>query len=110
MGVVFLFAKIAKRLQFGIEEIRAAYPDCIAYFAVATRGRVSAFCADHSERSLNFFEIGFSDSLGIFRPWHGTVLAIPTSRLGNRRLSGNGFSRRLTMARGKREWPMKSCP
>ena len=31
MGVVFLFAKIAKKLHFRIEEIRAAYPDCIAY-------------------------------------------------------------------------------
>lgn len=31
LGVVFLFAKIAKRLQFRIEQIRAAYPDCIAY-------------------------------------------------------------------------------
>jgi hypothetical protein len=31
MGVVYLFANIAKKLQFRIEEIRAAYPDCIAY-------------------------------------------------------------------------------
>jgi len=31
MGVVFLFAAIAKKLQFRIEKIRAAYPDCIAY-------------------------------------------------------------------------------
>lgn len=31
LGVVFLFAHVAKRLQFRIEEIRAAYPDCIAY-------------------------------------------------------------------------------
>jgi hypothetical protein len=31
LGVVFLFSKIAKRLQFRIEEIRAAFPDCIAY-------------------------------------------------------------------------------
>jgi hypothetical protein len=31
MGVVFLFAKIAKQLQFRVEEIRAAFPDCIAY-------------------------------------------------------------------------------
>lgn len=27
MGVVYLFANIAKKLQFRIEEIRAAYPD-----------------------------------------------------------------------------------
>jgi len=31
LGVVFLFSQIARRLQFRIEEIRAAYPDCIAY-------------------------------------------------------------------------------
>src|SRR5260370_20079988 len=31
LGVVFLFSRIAKRLQFRIEKIRAAYPDCIAY-------------------------------------------------------------------------------
>jgi hypothetical protein len=31
LGVVFLFSKYAKRLQFRIEQIRAAYPDCIAY-------------------------------------------------------------------------------
>ncbi|HEY7336290.1 MAG TPA: hypothetical protein VH639_15475 [Bryobacteraceae bacterium] len=31
LGVVFLFSRIARRLQFRIEEIRSAYPDCIAY-------------------------------------------------------------------------------
>ena len=31
MGVVFLFATVAKKLQYRIEKIRAAYPDCIAY-------------------------------------------------------------------------------
>ena len=31
LGVVFLFAHIAKRLQLRIEEIRPAFPDCIAY-------------------------------------------------------------------------------
>jgi hypothetical protein len=31
LGVVFLFSRIAKQLQFRIEKIRAAYPDCIAY-------------------------------------------------------------------------------
>jgi hypothetical protein len=31
LGVVFLFAHVAKRLQFRIEEIGAAFPDCIAY-------------------------------------------------------------------------------
>lgn len=31
LGVVFLFSQIAKRLQFRIDKIRSAYPDCIAY-------------------------------------------------------------------------------
>lgn len=31
LGVVFLFAAVAKKLQFRIETIRAAFPDCIAY-------------------------------------------------------------------------------
>jgi hypothetical protein len=30
-GVVFMFSQIAKKLQFRIEKVRAAYPDCIAY-------------------------------------------------------------------------------
>jgi len=37
MGVVYLFANIAKKLQFRIAEIRAAYPDCIAYRQVGDR-------------------------------------------------------------------------
>lgn len=31
LGVVFLFSHVASRLQFRVETIRAAYPDCIAY-------------------------------------------------------------------------------
>jgi len=31
LGVVFLFAHVARRLQFRIEEIRPQFPDCIAY-------------------------------------------------------------------------------
>ena len=31
LGVVFMFSQIAKKLQFRIEKVRAAYPDCIAY-------------------------------------------------------------------------------
>ena len=37
MGVVYLFANIAKKLQFRIEAIRVAYPDCIAYRHVGDR-------------------------------------------------------------------------
>ncbi len=31
LGVVFLFASMARRLQFRIEELRPQFPDCIAY-------------------------------------------------------------------------------
>ena len=31
LGVVYLFAHVAKRLQFRVEEIRHQFPDCIAY-------------------------------------------------------------------------------
>jgi hypothetical protein len=31
LGVVFLFAHVARRLQFRIDEIRPRFPDCIAY-------------------------------------------------------------------------------
>jgi len=31
LGVVFLFAHVARKLQFRIEEIRPQFPDCIAY-------------------------------------------------------------------------------
>jgi hypothetical protein len=31
LGVVFLFAHIAKKLQIRIEEIRPRFPDCIAF-------------------------------------------------------------------------------
>jgi len=31
LGVVFLFAHVAKKLQFKIEQIRPKYPDCIAF-------------------------------------------------------------------------------
>ena len=37
LGVVYLFSRIARRLQFRIEAIRAAYPDCIAYKHVGDR-------------------------------------------------------------------------
>ena len=31
LGVVYLFAHVAKKLQFIIEKIGAKYPDCIAH-------------------------------------------------------------------------------
>ena len=52
MGVVYLFANIAKKLQFRIEEIRAAYPDCIAYRQVGDREKMVKI--EFEYRSSNF--------------------------------------------------------
>ena len=40
LGVVYLFSRIARRLQFRIEAIRAAYPDCIAYKHVGDKEKL----------------------------------------------------------------------
>lgn len=37
IGVVFLFAHIAKKLQLWFEEIRQRFPDCIAYKQVGEK-------------------------------------------------------------------------
>jgi hypothetical protein len=37
LGVVFLFAHVAKRLQLRIEEMRPSFPDCIAYKRIGDR-------------------------------------------------------------------------
>jgi hypothetical protein len=52
LGVVFLFAHVARALQFRIEEIRPHFPDCIAY---RTRGDSQAKVRIEFEfRSSNF--------------------------------------------------------
>lgn len=40
LGVVYLFSHVARRLQFRIEMIRAAYPDCIAYKHIGEREKL----------------------------------------------------------------------
>lgn len=56
-GVVYLFANIAKKLQFRIEEIRAAYPDCIAYNSYPTLStnldRATAMGASQALREIH---------------------------------------------------------
>src|SRR5579864_7616518 len=52
LGVVFLFSRIAKRLQFRIEMIRAAYPDCIAYKQIGDREKLVRI--EFEFRSSNF--------------------------------------------------------
>jgi len=52
MGVVFLFASKFKELGFRIEEIRAAYPDCIAYRQVGDREKKVRI--EFEYRSSNF--------------------------------------------------------
>ena len=52
LGVVFLFSRIAPRLQFRIEKIRAAYPDCIAYRHAGDREKLVRI--EFEFRSSNF--------------------------------------------------------
>jgi len=52
LGFVFLFAHVAKRLQFRIEEIRPAFPDCIAY--KRTGDREKRVRIEFEFRSSNF--------------------------------------------------------
>lgn len=52
LGVVFLFAHVAKRLQLRIEEIRPAFPDCIAY--KRTGDREKRVRIEFEFRSSNF--------------------------------------------------------
>ena len=52
LGVVYLFSRIAARLQFRIEKIRAAYPDCIAYRHAGDREKLVRI--EFEFRSSNF--------------------------------------------------------
>lgn len=52
MGVVYLFSHIAKRLQFRVEMIRAAYPDCLAYRHAGDREKLVRI--EFELRSSNF--------------------------------------------------------
>jgi len=52
LGVVFLFSKIARHLQFRVEMIRAAYPDCIAYRHAGDREKLVRI--EFELRSSNF--------------------------------------------------------
>ena len=52
LGVAFLFSRIAPRLQFRIEKIRAAYPDCIAYRHAGDREKLVRI--EFEFRSSNF--------------------------------------------------------
>ncbi len=52
LGVVFLFAHLAKRWRLRIETIRAGFPDCIAY--QKTQGREKRLRIEFEYRSRNF--------------------------------------------------------
>ncbi|HEY5234412.1 MAG TPA: hypothetical protein VIK35_12850 [Verrucomicrobiae bacterium] len=52
LGVVYLFAHIARKLQVHVEEIHAAFPDCIAYQKVG--GREKRIRIEFEFRSRNF--------------------------------------------------------
>lgn len=52
LGVVYLFASFARKLQVRVEEIRPAFPDCIAYQKVG--GREKRIRIEFEFRSRNF--------------------------------------------------------
>jgi hypothetical protein len=52
IGVVFLFAHVAKRLQLRIEEIRPQFPDCIAYKKIGDKEKLVRI--EFEFRSSNF--------------------------------------------------------
>jgi hypothetical protein len=52
LGVVFLFADIARRLQFRIEEIKAGYPDCIAYKRIGNEEKLVRIEFEYNSRNF----------------------------------------------------------
>ncbi|HPC94258.1 MAG TPA: hypothetical protein PLU87_04890 [Sedimentisphaerales bacterium] len=52
MGVVFLFAHVARKLQFRVEQVRPGFPDCIAY--KRTGDREKRIRIEFEYRSSNF--------------------------------------------------------
>ena len=78
MGVVYLFANIAKKLQFRIEEIRAAYPDCIAYQQVGDREKRVQI--EFEYRSINFKRHGHDPALcDCIVCWHHDWHGVPAN-------------------------------
>ena len=76
MGVVYLFANIAKKLQFRIEAIRCAYPDCIAYRQVGDREKLARI--EFEFKSSNFKLHGHDPTACDYIVcWHHDCATIP---------------------------------
>lgn len=52
LGVVFLFACLAKRLEFCVEQIQPAFSDCVAYRKIGGRERKAPI--EFESRSADF--------------------------------------------------------
>src|SRR5215469_10404960 len=77
LGVVFLFAAVAKKLQFSsIEKMQAAYPDCIAYRHVGNSEKRVRI--EFEYRSSNFRRQGHDPRLcDCIVCWHHDCPTIP---------------------------------
>lgn len=77
LGVVFLFAAQARKLQFRVEKMGAAYPDCIAYRHVGNSEKRVRI--EFEFRSSNFKIHGHDPSLcDCIVCWHHDCATIPS--------------------------------
>ncbi len=78
LGVVFLFAHVARRLQFRIEEIRPQFPDCIAYRRMGDSEKKTRI--EFEFRSSNFKSHGHDKSqCDVIVCWHHDWPDVPDS-------------------------------
>jgi hypothetical protein len=78
LGVVFLFAHVARRLNFRIEEIRPQFPDCLAYRRVGDSQRKVRI--EFEYRSSNFRSHGHDAAkCDVIVCWHHDWPDLPES-------------------------------
>ena len=80
LGVVFLFAHVARRLQFRIEEIRPQFPDCIAYRRAGDSEKKNRI--EFEFMSSNFKAHGHdAGKCDVIACWHHDWPDVPKSRV-----------------------------
>ena len=78
LGVVFLFAHVARRLQFRIEEIRPQFPDCIAFRRMGDSEKKTRI--EFEFKSSNFRSHGHDKSqCDVIVCWHHDWPDVPDS-------------------------------
>jgi hypothetical protein len=78
LGVVFLFAHVARRLQFRIEEVRPQFPDCIAYRRIGDSEKRTRI--EFEFRSSSFRAHGHdADKCDVIVCWHHDWPDAPSS-------------------------------